>query len=433
MHLRLTRQAPIIDWLGDDKSAKSGIMLLKSLFSAAIAAADPALRVPPYLPSAPRGRTIVVGAGKASAAMALAVEQHWKSQLTGLVITRYGHGAPCKSIEIVEAAHPVPDANGRDAALRMGELVKGLSEDDLVLCLISGGGSALLAAPAPGLTLEDKQNVNRQLLSCGAPISEMNCVRKHLSALKGGRLAAAAFPAQVVSLIISDVPGDDPAVVASGPTVPDPSTREDALAILRKYEFDLPAHVWAFLETPAAETPKPGDPRFVRVRTEMIAAPAQSLAAAAKLAQEAGYRVIDLGDRVEGEARDVAREQAARALATKGPAIILSGGETTVTLKGKGRGGRNGEFALGLAIALDGKANISAIAGDTDGIDGSEDNAGALVMPDTLVRARAKGLDAKAFLANNDAYGFFSALGDLIVTGPTRTNVNDFRAILIES
>ena len=408
-------------------------MLLKSLFAAAIAAADPALRVPPYLASAPRGRTIVVGAGKASAAMALAVEQHWKSQLTGLVITRYGHGVPCKSIEIVEAAHPVPDANGRDAALRMGELVKGLSEDDLVLCLISGGGSALLAAPAPGLTLEDKQNVNRQLLSCGAPISEMNCVRKHLSALKGGRLAAAAFPAQVVSLIISDVPGDDPAVVASGPTVPDPSTREDALAILRKYEFDLPAHVWAFLETPAAETPKPGDPRFVRVRTEVIAAPAQSLAAAAKLAQEAGYRVIDLGDRVEGEARDVAREQAARALATKGPAVILSGGETTVTLKGKGRGGRNGEFALGLAIALDGKANISAIAGDTDGIDGSEDNAGALVMPDTLARASAKGLDAKAFLANNDAYGFFSALGDLIVTGPTRTNVNDFRAILIEN
>ncbi|TMJ40793.1 MAG: glycerate kinase [Alphaproteobacteria bacterium] len=408
-------------------------MLLKSLFAAAIAAADPALRVPPYLPSAPRGRTIVVGAGKASAAMALAVEQHWKSQLTGLVITRYGHGVPCKSIEIVEAAHPVPDANGRDAALRMGELVKGLSEDDLVLCLISGGGSALLAAPAPGLTLEDKQNVNRQLLSCGAPISEMNCVRKHLSALKGGRLAAAAFPAQVVSLIISDVPGDDPAVVASGPTVPDPSTREDALAILRKYEFDLPAHVWAFLETPAAETPKPGDPRFVRVRTEVIAAPAQSLAAAAKLAQEAGYRVIDLGDRVEGEARDVAREQAARALSTKGPAVILSGGETTVTLKGKGRGGRNGEFALGLAIALDGKANISAIAGDTDGIDGSEDNAGALVMPDTLARASAKGLDAKAFLANNDAYGFFSALGDLIVTGPTRTNVNDFRAILIEN
>ena len=406
--------------------------LLQSLFSAAIAAADPALRVPPFLPTVPRGRTIVVGAGKASAAMALAVEQHWKATLTGLVITRYGHGAPCRSIEIVEASHPVPDANGRDAALRLGELVKGLSEDDLVLCLISGGGSALLAAPAPGLTLEDKQSVNRQLLACGAPIAEMNCVRKHLSALKGGRLAAAAYPAEVVSLIISDVPGDDPAVVASGPTVPDPTTRAEALAILRKYKFELPPHVWAFLETPAAETPKPGDPRFARVRTEMIAAPAQSLAAAAALAQEAGYRVIDLGDRVEGEAREVACEQAVLALATKGPAIILSGGETTVTLRGKGRGGRNAEFALALAIALDGKANISAIAGDTDGIDGSEDNAGALVRPDTLARARAKGLDPQAFLANNDAYGFFSALGDLIVTGPTRTNVNDFRAILVE-
>lgn len=407
-------------------------MLLKDLFSAAVAAADPALRVPPFLPKPPKGRTLVVGAGKASAAMALAVEEHWKGPLSGLVITRYGHGAPCKKIEIVEASHPVPDANGRDAALRMGELVKGLTADDLVLCLISGGGSALLAAPAPGLTLADKQNVNRQLLSCGAPISEMNCVRKHLSALKGGRLAAAAWPAQIVSLVISDVPGDDPAIVASGPTVPDPTTRQDALAILRKYKFDLPAHVWAFLETPAAETPKPGDPRFAKVRTEMIAAPAQSLAAAAKIAAEAGYRVIDLGDRIEGEARDVAREQAAQALATKGPAVILSGGETTVTLKGKGRGGRNAEYALALALALDGKASISAIAGDTDGIDGSEDNAGALVMPDTLARAKAKGIDAEAYLANNDAYSFFAGIGDLVVTGPTRTNVNDFRAILIE-
>lgn len=407
-------------------------MLLKDLFSAAVAAADPALRVPPFLPKPPKGRTLVVGAGKASAAMALAVEEHWMGPMSGLVITRYGHGAPCKTIEIVEASHPVPDASGRDAALRMGELVKGLSADDLVLCLISGGGSALLAAPAPGLTLEDKQNANRQLLSCGAPISEMNCVRKHLSALKGGRLAAAAFPAEIVSLVISDVPGDDPAIVASGPTVPDPTTRQDALAILRKYKFDLPAHVWAFLETAAAETPKPGDPRFAKVRTEMIAAPAQSLAAAAKLAAEAGYRVIDLGDQIEGEARDVAREQAALALATKGPAIILSGGETTVTLKGKGRGGRNAEYALALAIALDGKADISAIAGDTDGIDGSEDNAGALVMPDTLARARAKGIDAAAHLANNDAYSYFAGIGDLVVTGPTRTNVNDFRAILIE-
>jgi glycerate 2-kinase len=403
-------------------------MLLKTLFAAAIAAADPALRVPPYLPKPPRGRTIVVGAGKASAAMALAFEEHWTGELSGLVITRYGHGAPCRRIEIVEAAHPVPDANGRDAALRMGELVKGLSEDDLVLCLISGGGSALLAAPAPGLTLEDKQSVNRQLLASGAPISEMNCVRKPLSAL-----AATAYPAEVVSLIISDVPGDDPAIVASGPTVPDPTTRAQALAILRKYKFDLPAHVWAFLDTPQAETPKPGDPRFARVRTEMIAAPAQSLAAAAKLAREAGYRVIDLGDRIEGEAREVAREQAAQALTTKGPAVILSGGETTVTLKGRGRGGRNAEFALALAIALDGRANISAIAGDTDGIDGSEDNAGALVTADTLARAKARGLDAEKYLANNDAYGFFAGIDDLVVTGPTRTNVNDFRAILIEA
>lgn len=407
-------------------------MLLKDLFSAAVAAADPALRVPPFLPKPPKGRTLVVGAGKASAAMALAVEEHWRGPMSGLVITRYGHGAPCKTIEIVEASHPVPDASGRDAALRMGELVKGLTPDDLVLCLISGGGSALLAAPAPGLTLEDKQDVNRQLLSCGAPISEMNCVRKHLSALKGGRLAAAAYPAEIVSLVISDVPGDDPAIVASGPTVPDPTTRQDALAILHKYKFDLPAHVWAFLETDAAETPKPGDPRFAKVRTEMIAAPAQSLAAAAKIAAEAGYRVIDLGDQIEGEARDVAREQATLALATQGPAIILSGGETTVTLKGKGRGGRNAEYALALALALDGKANISAIAGDTDGIDGSEDNAGALVMPDTLARARARGIDAAAYLANNDAYSFFASIGDLVVTGPTRTNVNDFRAILIE-
>ena len=406
--------------------------LLKNLFSAAIAAADPALRVPPFLPAPPRGRTIVVGAGKASAAMALAVEQHWKGDLSGLVITRYGHGAPCKRIEIVEASHPVPDASGRDAALRMGRLVEGLSADDLVLCLMSGGGSALVAAPAPGLTLEDKQNVNRQLLACGAPIAEMNCVRKHLSALKGGRLAAAAHPAQVVSLIISDVPGDDPAVVASGPTVPDPSTRQEALAILRKYKFDLPPHVWAFLATAEAETPKPGDPRFAKVKTQMIAAPAQSLAAAAKLAKQAGYQVIDLGDRVEGEARDVAREQAALALTTRGLTVILSGGETTVTIKGKGRGGRNAEFALALAIALDGKPHIAAIAGDTDGIDGSEDNAGALVTPDTLARARAKGLDANAFLANNDAYSFFEALDNLIVTGPTRTNVNDFRAILVE-
>ncbi|MGE3833137.1 MAG: glycerate kinase [Parvibaculaceae bacterium] len=406
--------------------------LLRAMFDAAVAAADPALRVPPFLPQPPNGRTIVIGAGKASAAMALAVEENWRGgPLEGLVITRYGHGAPCKSIEIVEAAHPVPDEAGRNAALRMAKLVRDRRGDDLIFCVISGGGSALLAAPANGLTLADKQSVNRQLLACGAPIGEMNTVRKHLSALKGGRLAAAAYPAKVVSLIISDVPGDDPAVVASGPTVPDPSTRAEAIAILRKYRFDLPDHVWRFLESEAAETPKPGDPRFANVETHLIATPAQSLAAAAKVAQDAGYRVIDLGDRVEGESRAVAKAHAKLVRETKGPAVILSGGETTVTIKGKGRGGRNGEYALALAVALDGAKGISAIAGDTDGIDGSEENAGAIIRDDTLARGKALGIDAATFLARNDSYGFFETLGDLLVTGPTRTNVNDIRAILI--
>jgi hydroxypyruvate reductase len=311
-------------------------------------------------------------------------------------------------------------------------MVRNLTEDDLVLCLISGGGSALLAAPAEGLTLEDKKSVNRQLLACGAPISEMNCVRKHLSALKGGRLAAAAYPAAVVSLIISDVPGDDPSVVASGPTVPDPTTRQQALAIVDKYQLRLPAHVLRFLNSPEAETPKPGDPRFARVETRLIATPAQSLAAAAALAESHGYRTIDLGDRVEGEARQVAIEHADVVRRTRGPAVVLSGGETTVTVRGHGKGGRNAEYALSLAIALGGSRRVFAIAGDTDGIDGSEDNAGALVFPDTLARAQSSHLDPAACLANNDAYTFFQKLGDLVVTGPTRTNVNDFRAILIE-
>ena len=406
--------------------------LLRAIFDAAVAAADPMLRVPPFLPRPPKGRTIVIGAGKASAAMALAVEQNWHGPLEGLVITRYGHGAPCKHIEIVEAAHPVPDQAGAHAGIRMEKLVTGGTPYDLVLCLISGGGSALLAAPADGLTLADKQSVNRQLLSSGAPISEMNTVRKHLSALKGGRLAAAAYPAKVVSLIISDVPGDDPAIVASGPTVPDPSTREEAIAIIRKYKLDLPRHVWLFLESDDAETPKPGDPRFAQVETHLIATPAQSLAAAARVASAAGYRVIDLGDRVEGEACEVAKAHAKLARETKGPAVILSGGETTVTIKGRGRGGRNGEYALALAVALDGAKGIAAIAGDSDGIDGSEDNAGAIIRDDTLARGHALGVDAKLFLAQNDSYGFFERLGDLLVTGPTRTNVNDIRAIVIE-
>ncbi len=413
---------------------------LESLFREAIAAADPRLCVPPHLPHPPRGRTIVVGAGKASAAMAGAVEAHWPGELTGLVITRYGHGVACERIEIVEAAHPVPDAAGLRAAQRIAELVRGLSCEDLVICLVSGGGSALLTAPAADLSLEDKREVNRQLLASGAPISEMNCLRKHLSSLKGGRLAAAAYPARVVSLIISDVPGDDPSVVASGPTAADPTTREDALAIVKNRNLKLPDGVLHFLGSAESETPKPGDERLARVENRMIATPAQSLAAAGRLAHQAGYEVLGLGDRVEGEARDVAGEHAKLALelaagrqAAKPPAVILSGGETTVTIRGRGRGGRNAEYALALALALDEHPRIWAVAGDTDGIDGSEDNAGALIAPDTLSRARAARLDGTARLTDNDAYGFFSVLGDLVVTGPTLTNVNDFRAILIDA
>jgi hydroxypyruvate reductase len=320
----------------------------------------------------------------------------------------------------------------------MPALVSGLTADDLVLCLISGGGSALLAAPAPGLTLADKQDVNRQLLASGASIHEMNCLRKHLSALKGGRLAAAAAPARVITLLISDIPGDDPASVASGPTVPDPTTSAQALAIVDKYRLDLAPHVLAHLASDAAETPKPGDPVFAGNEVVMVATPAMAIAAAAQVARAAGFAVHDLGDAVEGEAREVAADQAAVALAiadgsgpVAAPAVVLSGGETTVTLRGKGRGGRNAEYALALAIALDGRAGIEAIACDTDGIDGSEDNAGAVVGPDTLARAKAAGVDAAARLADNDAYGFFAAVGGLVVTGPTLTNVNDFRAIVV--
>ena len=412
---------------------------LRALFNAAVAAADPALRVPDHLPAPPKGRAIVIGAGKASGAMAKAVEDRWQGPLEGLVITRYDHKLPCSRIEVVEAAHPVPDRAGREAAQRLIEMVSGLTEDDLVLCLISGGGSSLMTAPASGLTLDDKQNVNRQLLACGAAISEMNCVRKHLSAVKGGRLAAAAHPARVVSLLISDVPGDDPATIASGPTVPDPTTREDALEIVARYKLDLPPAVRAFLESPEAETPKPDDPRLSGGVIEMIATPQMSLDAAAALAEEAGFAVVQLGDAIEGEAREVGADHGRLALhvAAGGddapaPAVLLSGGETTVTMKGSGRGGRNAEYALALAIELDGAPGIYAIACDTDGIDGSEDNAGAMVAPDTLERARAKGMDAKVYLENNDAYSFFEALGDLVVTGPTLTNVNDFRAILVE-
>jgi glycerate 2-kinase len=407
--------------------------LLGALCDAAIAAAQPSLCLPAHLPAPPKGRTIVVGAGKASAAMAAAVEANWQGPLQGLVLTRYGHGCLCEHIEIVEAAHPVPDRAGFEAAARIHDMVQNLTSDDLVLCLISGGGSALLTAPAAGISLSEKQAVNKALLVSGAPIGEMNCLRKHLSAIKAGRLAADAYPAKVVSLLISDVPGNDPSTVASGPTVADPTTRADAFAILEKYNLDVAPSVRAFLATEAAETPKPGDARLATADTRMIATPRLSIDAAAKIAREHGYHVIDLGDDLEGEARDVGTAHAQIALQTTGPAIIVSGGETTVTLKGKGRGGRNAEYALALAIGLQGAGNISGVAIDTDGIDGSEDNAGARVAPDVLARARDKGVDAQGMLDNNDAYGFFQVTGDLVMTGPTLTNVNDFRAIIVGS
>ena len=414
--------------------------LLRSLFDAAVEAAQPAVCLPSHLPAPPAGgRTLVIGAGKASAAMAKAVEDHWPGPISGLVITRYGHAVPCDRIEIVEAAHPVPDEAGRAAAARILDLVQNLSADDLVLCLISGGGSALLSLPAPGVSLADKQAVNRALLKSGATISEMNCLRKHLSAIKGGRLAAAAAPAKVVSLLISDVPGDDPSSIASGPTVPDPTSSADALAIIEKYAIDAPASVRTRLTVADDETPKPGDPRLATAEAVLIASPQDSLEAAARVAAEAGIAAHILSDRIEGEARDVAlvhaaiaQQVASRHQPFQPPAVLLSGGETTVTLRGRGRGGRNAEFLLALTIALEGAPGIHAIACDTDGIDGSEDNAGALAGPDSLARAEALGLSARASLADNDGYGLFEALGDLVMTGPTLTNVNDFRAILVE-
>ncbi len=413
-------------------------VLLRKMFDAAVAAAAPEACLPPHLPAPPAGRTLVVGAGKASASMARTLERNWRGELSGLVVTRYGHAVQCERIEIAEAAHPVPDENGVRAASRMLDLVHGLTADDLVICLISGGGSALLTLPAAGLTLADKQAVNRALLRCGATISEMNCVRKHLSAIKGGRLALAAWPARVATLVISDVPGDDPAVIASGPTVPDPTTRADALAILRKYEIAEPAAVLAHLEAAGNDAPQAGDRRFKTATTTLVATPQASLEAAADVARRAGVTPVILSDRIEGEATEVAKVHAAIARQVvahnqpaAAPAVILSGGETTVTVRGTGRGGRNTEFLLALAIALQGAASIHAIACDTDGTDGTEDNAGALVGPDTWSRAGTLGVDLKARLANNDAYGAFEALGSLVVTGPTLTNVNDFRAILV--
>jgi len=425
--------------------------LLRHLYDVAVQRALPLHNTAAHLPHPPKGRTLVLGAGKAGGAMAHAVEALWPQDapLSGLVVTRYGHTPPRPAglpqrIEVVEAAHPVPDAAGLDAAQRMLALTQGLKEDDLVLCLISGGGSSLLTLPCEGLTLEDKQRINRQLLESGAHIGEMNAVRKHLSRIKGGRLAAACAPARVVTLTISDVPGDDVSVIASGPTVADATTCADALDILRRYGIEVPASVKQQLEAGRLETPKPGDPRLARCETHLIATPQQSLDAAADVARALGLRAYVLSDEIEGESREVGKVHAALARSTalgrssfEAPCVILSGGETTVTVRPRaegqprGRGGRAGEFCMGLAQALGGQPRVWALAADTDGIDGVEDNAGALVAPDTLARAAAQGLKLAEHLARNDAYGFFEPLGDLVITGPTHTNVNDFRALLI--
>jgi len=413
--------------------------LLREMFDAAIAAAQPALCVPRHLPAVPKGRLVVIGAGKASAAMARVVEDHWQGPLSGLVVTRYGYAVPCERIEIVEAAHPVPDAAGEVAARRLLEFVADLTEHDLVLCLISGGGSSLLPLALPGLTLADEQALNRALLASGAGIGEMNCVRRHLSAIKGGRLAAACRPACVVNLLLSDVPGDDPIDIASGPTVADPTTCADALDVLRRYDIEVAARALDLLESGEGETLKPGDARLPPIETRFVATPQMALEAAASVAREAGLTPYILGDAIEGEARDAAKTMAGIALqvARRGqpvaaPCVLISGGETTVTVRGRGRGGRNVEFLLSLGIALNGEPGIHALAGDTDGVDGQEEIAGAVLTPDTLRRAWAQGLRPRERLDDNDGHGFFEALGDSVVTGPTLTNVNDFRAIVID-
>lgn len=408
--------------------------ILRSMFDAAVGAAMPQQCIAQNLPVRPRGRTIVVGAGKASAAMASEFEKVWGEPVSGLIVTRYGHGAPCRNIEIVEAAHPVPDDAGARGARRMLDMVKGLTADDLVVALISGGASALLSLPADGITVEDKRAVNRALLKSGAPIAEMNCVRKHLSAIKGGRLALAAYPARVVSLIISDVPGDDLAAVGSGPTVADPTTFAEARAIIAKYGIEVPVAVKRHLEAGVDETPK----SLTNTETHLIASPQKSLMAAAGVARGAGITPLILGDSIEGEARDVGFVMAGIALQVRRflqpvapPCVLISGGETTVTIKGQGVGGRNVEFLLALALKLNGAPNITALAADTDGVDGGREVAGAFIDPDTSTRARALGIDLATALSNNDGHGFFEALSDQIITGPTLTNVNDFRAILI--
>ncbi len=426
------------------------------MFDAAVQRALPAHNTAAFLPPPPKGRTVVLGAGKAGGAMAAAVDALWPADapISGLVVTRYDHVPPAYKarpgrIEVVEAAHPVPDEAGQRAAARIVQLTRGLTADDLVLCLISGGGSALLAMPAAGLTLADKQAINKALLKSGAAIDEMNCVRKHLSAIKGGRLAAMCAPARVVTLLISDVPGDAPEVIASGPTVADASSCADALAICKRYAIELPVAARAGLESGAFETPKPGDPAFAGHQVHIIATPRQSLSAAATVARAAGINAHILSDEMEGESREVGKVHAAlaRAVARHGqpfarPCVILSGGETTVTVRDKsenldkaglppGRGGRATEFLLGCAIALQGEPGVHVLAADTDGIDGIEDNAGAIVTPSTLARALSLGIKASDYLDRNDAYNFFKPLGDLVTPGPTFTNVNDFRALLI--
>jgi hydroxypyruvate reductase len=411
---------------------------LTDLFRAATRAADPAVCLPPHLPTPPLGRTVVVGAGKAAASMARALETHWPGELSGLVVTRYGHRVPTERIEVVEAAHPVPDTAGLAAARRIREIVTGLTADDLVICLLSGGGSALLVDPLPPVSLEDKREISRQLLRSGASIGEINCARRHLSAIKGGRLGAACHPARLVTLAISDVPGDALLDIASGPTTPDPTTCADALAILDRYAIDAPATVRQVLESSAGESVKPGDARLSESQSSLIATPQMALEAAARLSRERGFAAHILGDAIEGEAREVGKVMGALALQVANrsqpfarPCILLSGGETTVTVRGNGRGGRNVEFLLSLGLTLNGHRNIYAIAGDTDGVDGMEEIAGAYLGPDSLARGMALGRPMHAALDSNDGHSFFGELGDSIVTGPTLTNVNDFRAILI--
>ncbi|WP_291517998.1 glycerate kinase [Acidovorax sp.] len=411
---------------------------LRGMFDAAIASAQPAVCLPPHLPTPPRGRTVVIGAGKASAQMAQVLEAHWPAPVTGLVVTRYGHAAACQHIRVLEAAHPVPDAAGMAAAQQMMALVAGLTPDDLVIGLWSGGGSALLPLPLPGITLAEKQALHQALLHSGASIGEMNCVRRHLSAIKGGRLALACSPARVVNLVMSDVPGDDPLDVASGPTVADPTTLAQALAIVQRYGIALPPAVQAALDTPASESIKPGDQRLGPIATHVIATPRRALEAAAEVARRAGLEPTILGDALEGEAREMGTVLAGMARYTASTPsarhrVLLSGGESTVTLRSTapGRGGRNVECLLSLALSLKGLPGVYALAGDTDGIDGLEPVAGAIATPDTLERAAAQGLQTTAALDTHDAHRFFGALGDSVVTGPTGTNVNDFRAVLI--